>query len=236
MPDVLVVDDERAARESLGCALVKEGFEVREAADGLSALDAMDADPPAAVVLAVRLAGLGRVEAGLGGVKAGLGGVEVVRRLRDQRRTLPVCVLAGRDAVADRRAALAAGADDCLVEPFAAAELAARLQAMLQHETGDQRPLHLGDLTIEPARWVATRRGRDLDLTTRELEVLVALARHGGRPLTRDQLLAQVWGYTWEVDGDVVDVFVGGLRRKLEAAGEPRILNGVAGDRFVVTA
>jgi len=161
----------------------------------------------------------------------------VVRDIRAQRRTLPVCVLAGRDDAADRLAALAAGADDCLVKPFAAAELAARLQAMLRlHPTGDQRPLHLGDLTIEPARWVATRRGRDLDLTTRELEVLVALARHGGRPLTRDQLLAQVWGYTWEVDGDVVDVFVGGLRRKLEAAGEPRILNGVAGDRFVVTA
>lgn len=222
MPDVLVVDDDRAARESLGRALVKEGFEVREAADGLSALDAITADPPATVALDVGV--------------AGMTGAEVVRTIRAQRRTLPVCVLAGRDEAADRLAALAAGADDCLVKPFAVAELAARLQAMLGLESGDQRPLHLGDLTIEPARRVATRRGRDLDLTTRELEVLAALARHGGRTLTRGQLLAQVWGYTWEVDGDVVDVFVGGLRRKLEAAGEPRILNDVSGDRFVVTA
>jgi DNA-binding response OmpR family regulator len=222
VPDVLVVDDDRAARESLGRALVKEGFEVREAADGLSALDAITADPPATVVLDVGV--------------PGLPGAEVVRTLRAQRRTLPVCVLAGRDEAADRLAALAAGADDCLVKPFAAAELAARLQAMVRLETGDRRPLHLGDLTIEPVRRVATRRGRDLDLTIRELEVLAALARHGGRALTRGQLLAQVWGYTWEVDGDVVDVFVGGLRRKLEAAGEPRILNHVPGDRFVVTA
>jgi DNA-binding response OmpR family regulator len=225
---VLVVDDDRAARESLGRALVKEGFEVRTAADGLSALDAVTADPPATVALAVGL--------------SPMTGTEVVRHIRAQRRTLPVCVLAGRDEADDRLAALAAGADDCLVKPFAAAELAARLQAMVRlHPTGDQRPLHLGDLTIEPARRVATRRGRDLDLTTRELEVLAALARHGGRALSRSQLLAQVWGYTWEVDGDVVDVFVGGLRRKLEAAGEPRILNdiklnGAPGDRFVVTA
>lgn len=223
MPDVLVVDDDRAARESLGRALAREGFDVREAADGLSALDAITADPPATVALDIGL--------------PGMTGVEVVRHVRAQRRTLPVCVLAGRDAAADRLAALAAGADDCLVKPFAAAELAARLQAMVRlHPTGDQRPLHLGDLTIEPARRVATRRGRDLDLTTRELEVLAALARHGGRAITRTQLLAQVWGYTWEVDGDVIDVFVGGLRRKLEAAGEPRILNTVPGDQFVVTA
>jgi len=222
VPDVLVVDDDRAARDSLGRALVKQGFEVREATDALGALDALAADPPAAVALGARL--------------PGVTGAALVRHIRAQRRTLPVCVLAGRDEAADRLAALAAGADDCLVEPFAAAELAARLQAMLRHRTGDQRPLHLGDLTIQPAGQVATRRGRDLDLTTRELAVLVALARHAGRALTRDQLLAQVWGYTWEVDGDVVDVFVGGLRRKLEAAGEPRILNDVPGDRFVVTA
>ncbi|MFI6076184.1 response regulator transcription factor [Actinoplanes sp. NPDC051343] len=222
MPDVLVVDDDRAARESLGRALVKEGFEVRTAADGLSALDEISAEPPATVVLDVSLPGMTTIE--------------VVRDIRAQRRTLPVCVLAGRDDAADRLAALAAGADDCLVKPFAATELAARLQAMGRLGTDDQRPLHLGDLTIEPARRVATRRGRDLDLTTRELEVLAVLARHASRAVTRPQLLAQVWGYTWEVDGDVVDVFVGGLRRKLEAAGEPRVLSRVSGDRFVVTA
>ena len=222
VPDVLVVDDDRAARESLGRALAREGLEVREAADGLSALDAITAEPPDAAV----------IDAGL----PGLTGVEVVRHVRAQRRTLPICVLAGRDEAADRLAALAAGADDCLVKPFAAAELAARLQAMIGLETGDRRSLHLGDLTIEPARRVATRRGRDLDLTTRELEVLAALARHGGRALTRSQLLTQVWGYTWEVDGDVIDVFVACLRHKLEAAGEPRILNTVPGDQFVVTA
>lgn len=219
---MLVVDHDRGVRGSLGRALALQGFQVREAADGLSALDAITADPPDTVALDLGL--------------PGLSGVEVVRHIRAQRRTLPVCTLADRDEAESRLAALAAGADDCLVTPFPADELAARLHAMVRRQaTGDQRSLHLGELTIEPAGRVATRRGRDLHLTIRELDLLAALARHSGRALTRAHLLTQVWGYTWEVDGDVIDTLIGGLRCKLEAAGEPRILNDVPGDGFVVT-
>jgi DNA-binding response OmpR family regulator len=94
--------------------------------------------------------------------------------------------------------------------------------------------LLLGDLSIEPGRRVAARRGRDLNLTCREFGLLLALGRHSGQVLSRIQLLEQVWGYTWEVDSNVVDVFVGDLRTKLEAAGEPRILNKVRGMGFVL--
>jgi DNA-binding response OmpR family regulator len=138
VPDVLVVDDDRAARESLGPALLREGLEVREAADGLSALDAITADPAATVALDVGL--------------SGLAGAEVVRTIGAQRRTLP------------------------------------------------------------------------------------ALARHAGRTLTRGRLLARVWGYTWEVGGEVVDVIFEGLGRRLDAGGESRVAGHLPGDRFVVTA
>ena len=208
-------------RHALRRGLSAEGFEVREAVDGKAALDEIAASMPAVVVLDV--------------VMPGLSGVEVVRQLRAAGRSLPVCMLSARDEVDDRVAGLAAGADDYVVKPFSVAELAARLHAMVRlHESSDQRPLTLGRLTIEPARRVAVRAGRELDLTSREFDLLVALARHPGQVLSRGQLLSQVWGYTWEVDSNVVDVFIGYLRKKLEAGGEPRMLHTVRGVGFVL--
>jgi DNA-binding response OmpR family regulator len=221
VPTVLIVDDDRGVRQSLTRALSLHGFAVREAADGLIALEEITAQPPNVVVLDVGI--------------PGLNGVQVVRRLRTEGRTLPICMLSARDKVDDRVAGLAAGADDYVVKPFSVGELAARLHALVRlHSGGDWRPLVLGDLSIEPGRRIAVRRGRDLDLTTREFDLLLALARHCGQVLSRIQLLEQVWGYTWEVDSNVVDVFVGYLRKKLEAAGEPRILNTVRGVGFVL--
>lgn len=220
-PRLLVVDDDQGVRRALRLGLGLEGFEVREAADGESALAAIAAEPPAAVLLDVMM--------------PGLGGVEVVRRLRATGRTLPVCMLSARDEIDDRVAGLAAGADDYVVKPFSVAELAARLHSLVRlHEGSARRPLVLGDLTIEPARRAASRAGRELGLTTREFDVLLALAQHPGQVLGRAQLLAQVWGYTWDVDTNVVDVFVGYLRKKLEAAGEPRIVQTVRGVGFVL--
>ena len=194
---------------------------MRDAADGMLALADIAAQPPAVVVLDVAM--------------PGLDGVEVVRRLRSEGRTLPVCMLSARDEVDDRVAGLAAGADDYVVKPFSVAELAARLHALVRlHESRDNRPLVLRDLAIDPVRRLATRGGRELDLTTREFDLLLALARHPGQVLSRAQLLAQVWGYTWDVDSNVVDVFIGYLRRKLEAAGEPRVLQTVRGIGFVL--
>jgi len=189
---------------------------VETAAGGREALDAVARRPPAVVVLDVTM--------------PDLDGVSVVRRLRDDGVDVPVCILSARDDVDDRVAGLQAGADDYLVKPFAIAELTARLQALLRRRGAEAPgPLVVGDLVIDPRRHVATRSGRDLDLTRREYELLEAFARHGGQVLSRDQLLRQVWGYNFDVETNVVDVFVGYLRRKLEAEGEPRMLHTVRG-------
>jgi DNA-binding response OmpR family regulator len=220
-PLVLVVDDDQGVRQALRLGLSVEGFDVQEAADGEAGLVAVAAQLPSVVLVDV--------------VMPGISGVEAVRRMRLQGRTIPVCMLSARDEVDDRVAGLAAGADDYVVKPFSVAELAARLHALVRlHESSRQRPLVLGDLTIEPARREATRAGREMGLTTREFDLLLALAHRPGQVLSRSQLLEQVWGYTWDVDTNVVDVFIGYLRRKLEAGGEKRILQTVRGVGFVL--
>jgi len=220
-PDVLIVDDDRGVRDALHRGLALEGFTVRDAADGAGALAQIELTPPAIVVLDVLM--------------PGMTGVEVVLRLRAQGRTLPVCMLSARDEVDDRVAGLAAGADDYVVKPFSIGELAARLHALVRlHETRDRRPVVLGTLVVEPDRRLATLAGRDLGLTTREFDLLMMFAGHPGQVLSRTQLLEHVWGYTWEVDSNVVDVFIGYLRKKLEAGGRPRILHTVRGIGFVL--
>ncbi|MFD3583226.1 response regulator transcription factor [Streptomyces sp. NPDC058683] len=220
-PEVLVVDDDPGVREALALGLGLEGFTVRPAEDGARALEEVAGRPPSVIVLDVTM--------------PGLSGVEVVRALRAQGRTLPVCMLSARDEVDDRVAGLAAGADDYVVKPFSIGELAARLHAMVRlHESTRTRPLVIGDVTIEPARRTASRAGRELQLTTREFDLLHALAHRPGQVLSRSQLLEQVWGYTWDVDTNVVDVFIGYLRKKLEADGRPRILQTVRGIGFVL--
>ena len=221
MPEVLVVDDDRGVRQALELGLGLEGFAVRLAADGEAALELTAQRLPSVILLDVMM--------------PGLSGVEVVRRLRAQGRTLPVCMLSARDEVDDRVAGLAAGADDYVVKPFSVAELAARLHALVRlHESAAHRHLTLGDLAIEPARRTATRAGQDLELTTREFDLLLVLAQHPGQVLSRSQLLEQVWGYTWDVDTNVVDVFIGYLRKKLEARGGTRVLQTVRGVGFVL--
>jgi DNA-binding response OmpR family regulator len=164
-----------------------------------------------------------------------LDGVAVVRRLRADGIDVPVCILSARDEVEDRVAGLQAGADDYLVKPFALPELTARLHALLRRRGSDgAAPRIVGDVVVDARRHVATRNGRDLELTRREFEVLEAFARHPGQVLSREQLLAHVWGYTPEVDTNVVDVFVGYVRRKLEAEGEPRVVHTVRGVGWVL--
>jgi DNA-binding response OmpR family regulator len=159
-----------------------------------------------------------------------LDGVSVVRRLRAEGEELPVCILSARDEVEDRVAGLQAGADDYLVKPFALAELTARLHALLRRRgAAPAGPIVVGDLVVDPRRHVATRAGRDLGLTRREFALLEAFARRPGLVLSRDALLREVWGYAFEVETNVVDVFVGYLRRKLEAGGESRVLQTVRG-------
>jgi DNA-binding response OmpR family regulator len=219
--ELLVVDDDRGVRDALRRGLALEGFSVREARDGLAALREVTARLPAVMVLDLAM--------------PGLDGVEVLRRLRAEGRSLPICILSARDEIDDRVAGLEAGADDYVVKPCSIGELAARLHALVRlHERRDSRPLVLGPLAIEPMRRIATLYGRDLQLTNREFDLLLAFARHPGQVLTRTQLLEQVWGYTWEVESNVVDVFTGYLRKKLELGGERRILQTVRGVGFVL--
>jgi DNA-binding response OmpR family regulator len=132
-------------------------------------------------------------------------------------------------------AGLQAGADDYLVKPFALSELVARLRALLRRRgDGGAGPVVIGDLVVDARRRLATRAGRELRLTRREFELLDTFARHAGQVLSREQLLDQVWGYTFDVETNVVDVFVGYLRRKLEQAGEPRTLHTVRGIGWVL--
>ncbi len=220
-PRVLVVDDETAIREALERALRLEGFVVDLAEGGTVALERLAAEPPDVVVLDV--------------VMPDLDGIEVTRRLRGAGSRVPICILSARDEVADRVAGLRAGADDYLVKPFALEELTARLHALLRRTPSDDGvPIRVGDLTVDPARRLVRRGVREIELTNREFELLEALARHPGMVLSRTQLLEQVWGYTFEVDSNVVDVFVSYLRRKLEAGGESRLLHTVRGVGFVV--
>jgi DNA-binding response OmpR family regulator len=174
-PPALIVDDDLGIREALRRGLEIEGFAVRDVKDGDSALAEIAAHPPAVVVLDVTM--------------PGLSGVEVVRRLREQGLTLPVCMLSARDEVDDRVAGLAAGADDYVVKPFSVAELAARLHALVRlHGSRPGRPLVLGELAVDPGRRIATRAGRDLELSTREFDLLLVFARHAGLVLSRAQL------------------------------------------------
>ena len=222
-PLVLVVDDEATVRQALERALRLEGFAVATAAGGVEALDAIGRMPPSAVVLDVTM--------------PDLDGVTVVRRLRAEGVDVPVCILSARDEVADRVAGLEAGADDYLVKPFALEELTARLNALLRRRGANGAgPYVVADVVVDPRRHVATRGGRELDLTRREFELLETFARHPGQVLSREQLLEMVWGYATSVETNVVDVFVGYLRRKLEASGEPRILHTVRGVGWALRA
>jgi len=220
-PDALVVDDDSGVRSALRRGLTLENFTVREAGDGAAALREIDARLPDVIVLDVSM--------------PGLSGIEVTRQVRAAGRTLPICVLSARDEIDDRVAGLAAGADDYVVKPFSVAELAARLHALVKlHRRSDTAARAVGDLVVEPHRRAATRGGRELELTTREFDLLDTLARHPGQVLSREQLLEHVWGYTWNVDTNVVDVFVGYLRRKLEDGDRTRMLHTVRGVGFVL--
>jgi DNA-binding response OmpR family regulator len=220
-PVVLLVDDDEGIRRTVGAGLELEGFSVVPASSGRPALEAAERIEPDVILLDLSM--------------PDLDGLEVLNRLRERGDDVPVCVLSARDEVDDRVRGLQAGADDYVVKPFALEEVVARLHALLRRRpAGVEEVLQAGDVRLDPRSWSAHRGDRDLGLTRREFELLGLFMRHPGEVLDRARLHEEVWGYTFDPGTNVADVFVGYLRRKLEAGGEPRILHTVRGVGFVL--
>ena len=218
---VLVVDDDPAVGAALNRALRLEGYEVSMAVDGARALEEVAIRPPDAMILDI---GLPTVD-----------GLEVCRRLRAADDDTPVLMLTARDAINDRVQGLDVGADDYLVKPFALAELLARLRALLRRRPEDAGDvLRFADLSLDPVTREAHRGDRPFTLTRIEYDLLELLLRHPRQVLTRELILDRVWGYTFDSGTNSLAVYVGYLRRKTEADGEPRLIHTARGVGYVL--
>jgi two-component system response regulator MprA len=215
---ILVVDDERAVRESLRRALELEGYEIELASDGREALDRMDAEAadPDAVVLDVLM--------------PGVDGLEVARTLRRTGNRVPILMLTARTQIDDRVEGLDAGADDYLTKPFALEELLARLRALLRRTAdGSGELLRFGDLELEPGTREVRRGGEPIELTRTEFSLLELFMLNPRQVLTRSVIFERVWGYDFGYGSNSLDVYIGYLRRKTEAGGKPRLIQTVRG-------
>ncbi len=219
---LLVVDDEPAIRQALDLVLSLNGFEVDMAVDGRDAMRVLACERPDAVILDVLM--------------PEIDGLEVCRRIRAAGDRTPVLMLTARAEVSERVAGLEAGADDYLVKPFAHEELIARLRALLRRTGWDEPPdvLRFEDLELDPAAHEVRRGGRLLELTRTEFLLLELLMRHPRQVLTRATIFDRVWGYDFGPASNSLEVYVGYLRRKTEAQGEPRLLHTVRGVGYVL--
>jgi two-component system, OmpR family, response regulator MprA len=216
---ILVVDDERAVRESLRRALELEGYEIELAGDGGEALATLGGDEPQAdaVILDVLM--------------PGVDGLEVCRRLRATGNRVPVLMLTARDEVENRVAGLDAGADDYVTKPFALEELLARVRALLRRTTEPEagEVLSFADVALDLGTREVQRAGRPIELTRTEFALLELFLRNPRQVLTRSIIFERVWGYDFGFASNSLDVYIGYLRRKTEAAGEPRLIHTVRG-------
>jgi two-component system response regulator MprA len=218
---VLVVDDDPSVRESLRRSLVFNGYQVELADDGEHAIRKVASTHPDVVVLDVMM--------------PRMDGLAACRALRAAGDDVPVLMLTARDEVSDRVAGLDAGADDYLPKPFALEELLARLRALLRRigPSDSRSVLRLADLSLDPASRDVTRGERSIRLTRTEFSLLELLLRHPRQVLTREQILDDVWGYDFPTSANSLEVYVGYLRRKTEADGEPRLIHTVRGVGYV---
>jgi len=223
-PRVLVVDDDKAVRESLRRSLEFNGYDVALAADGAEALAGIGTAQPDVVIMDVMM--------------PRLDGLEATRAMRAAGHDLPILVLTARDAVGDRVEGLDAGADDYLTKPFALAELLARLRALLRRivpegDEGDE-VLEFADLTMDVATRDVRRGERLIELTRTEFTLLEMFLRRPRRVLERSFILEEVWGYDFPTTANSLEVYVGYLRRKTEAESEPRLIHTVRGVGYVL--
>jgi two-component system, OmpR family, response regulator MprA len=219
---LLVVEDDPQVRAMLTRALRYEGFEVVAACDGAEAVASLRASRPDLLLLDLLL--------------PDADGIELCGRLRADGDPLPILMLTARDTVTDRVAGFEAGADDYLVKPFSTAELVARVRALLRRarERRAVTTRRVADVELDPSRHEARRGGRVLQLTRREFDLLAVFLAHPGAVLGRERLLTEAWGFRSPVETNAIDVYVGYLRRKLEEAGEPRLIHTVRGVGYVL--
>ncbi|MEA2271276.1 MAG: two-component system, OmpR family, response regulator MprA [Solirubrobacteraceae bacterium] len=220
-PRVMVVDDEPGVRSALERALRIEGYEIVLAGDGREALDLLAGRSPDAVVLDVAM--------------PEVDGLEVCRRLRAAGDRTPVLMLTARDAVDDRVEGLDAGADDYLVKPFALRELKARLRALLRRtDAPGDGLLRFADLELDPAAREVRRGGRGVELSRTEFNLLELFLERPRQVLGRSEIFERVWGYDFGATSNALGVYMGYLRRKTEAGGEPRLLHTVRGVGYIL--
>jgi two-component system, OmpR family, response regulator MprA len=214
---ILVVDDERAVRESLRRALELEGYEIELAEDGAQALERLGSDPePDAMVLDVLM--------------PGVDGLEVSRTVRRNGSKLPILMLTARTQVEDRVEGLDAGADDYLTKPFALEELLARVRALLRRTSdGSGQTLRFADLELDPGTREVRRGDQEIELTRTEFSLLELFLLNPRQVLTRSLIFERVWGYDFGFASNSLDVYIGYLRRKTEAGGKPRLIHTVRG-------
>jgi two-component system, OmpR family, response regulator MprA len=219
MATILVVDDDPFIRSVVSRGLRFEGYQVDVAADGVEALRIAQEHPLHLVVLDVML--------------PILDGLEVCRRLR-RGTNVPIIMLTARDAVPDRIAGLDSGADDYLIKPFDFDELLARIRALLRRTfSHEENAMLFADLMLDTGTREAHRAGRQIELTTREYELLLLFLRHPRQVLTRDQILDAIWGNA-DVDSNAIEVHIGRLREKLEAGGNTRLIQTIRGAGYAL--
>jgi len=219
---ILVVEDERKVASFIRQGLQEEGHAVEIAADGAAALELLEEAPAYDLVI-------------LDLMLPKRDGFEVLKTLRQQRSQTPVLVLTARDSVSDKVRGLDLGADDYLTKPFAFDEFLARVRALLRRGAGQRAPVFkLDDLSLDPATRQVTRGIRRIVLTAREYALLEYFLRNVGRVLTRPMIAQHVWGLDFDTESNIIDVYVGYLRRKIDGEGERRLLHTVRGAGYTL--
>ena len=222
MPKVLVVDDDIKLLKMLKRTLVFENLDVFTATNGREALEVVQQEAPDLLIVDWMM--------------PEMDGLELIQHLRDANNRMPILMLTARDAVENRVFGLESGADDYLVKPFAPAELVARVHALLRRvePKADDQEVQYNDMRLDPKQHEAWRGDRKLSLTVTEFNLLYYFLRHPRQVLERNQILMEVWGYDFGGDSNVLEIYISYLRKKLEANGEPRLIQTVRGIGYML--